>query len=185
MSVVLRCPSCGTTRPAPGECEACHEAVVRFYCTNHTPGLWLAEPSCPSCGARFGEPARVAGTAPRPTVPPAAARVEKSRIPGRESVPVARRAARSVTSGSPPHSRADTPPDMEESGLRRAPWQDVLSAALSARRAVIAAREPHRRLVNPAGCLGRALLVMVLMVVLLGSAIFFFGRALLNSFVPY
>ena len=39
--VVLRCPSCGTTRAAPGECDACHEAQVRYYCTNHTPGRWL------------------------------------------------------------------------------------------------------------------------------------------------
>ena len=39
--VVLRCPSCGTTTAASGECEACREAQVRYYCTNHTPGRWL------------------------------------------------------------------------------------------------------------------------------------------------
>ena len=68
-SVVLRCPNCGTTRPAPGECDACHEAMVRFYCTNHTPGRWLKTVACDACGARFGDaggaaPSAVAG-APR------------------------------------------------------------------------------------------------------------------------
>ena len=53
MSVVLRCPSCGTTQATPGECEACHEAQVRYFCTNHEPGLWLDGTSCPS-GARRG-----------------------------------------------------------------------------------------------------------------------------------
>ena len=44
--VVLRCPNCGTTRSTPGMCEACHEAEVRYYCTNHTPGLWLNASTC-------------------------------------------------------------------------------------------------------------------------------------------
>lgn len=71
MSVVLRCPTCGTTRPTPGDCEACHEAQVRYFCTNHTPGLWLDVPTCPQCGARFGEARR----APTPLpVPPARTR---------------------------------------------------------------------------------------------------------------
>jgi hypothetical protein len=54
--VVLRCPSCGTTRAAPGECDACHEAQVRYYCTNHKPGRWLDSRSCPQCGSQFGVP---------------------------------------------------------------------------------------------------------------------------------
>ena len=36
--VVLRCTNCGTTQATPGECEACHEAIVRPYCGNHEPG---------------------------------------------------------------------------------------------------------------------------------------------------
>ena len=39
--VVLRCPQCGTVQRDSGECEACHEADVRYFCTNHTPGQWL------------------------------------------------------------------------------------------------------------------------------------------------
>ena len=35
MSVVLRCPTCGTTQGDAGECEACSEGEVRYFCTNH------------------------------------------------------------------------------------------------------------------------------------------------------
>lgn len=55
---VLRCPNCGTTQRAAGECEACHEAQVRWYCPNHTPGLWLDSAVCPECGARAGQERR-------------------------------------------------------------------------------------------------------------------------------
>jgi hypothetical protein len=68
MSVVLRCPSCGTTRDTPGECEACHEAAARYYCTNHTPGRWVDATVCPHCGARFG------ASAPPLPAPPAPSR---------------------------------------------------------------------------------------------------------------
>jgi hypothetical protein len=54
--VVLRCPSCGTTKASLGECEACHESQVRYYCTNHSPGRWLDSPSCSQCGSQFGVP---------------------------------------------------------------------------------------------------------------------------------
>ena len=56
--VILRCPNCGTAKATPGECEACHEAQVRYYCTNHEPGRWLDAPLCTQCGAKFGDPAR-------------------------------------------------------------------------------------------------------------------------------
>ena len=54
--VVLRCPSCGTTKADTGECDACHEAQGRHYCTNHTPGRWLDSRSCPQCGSQFSVP---------------------------------------------------------------------------------------------------------------------------------
>ncbi len=54
--VVLRCPNCGTTQSSQGECEACHEGQVRFYCTNHKPGRWLDGQACPQCGAVYGRP---------------------------------------------------------------------------------------------------------------------------------
>jgi len=68
--VVIRCPNCGTTQPALGECEACHDAATRWFCPNHTPGLWLDAPECPRCGARFtGRPAADRPPPPRPTPP--------------------------------------------------------------------------------------------------------------------
>lgn len=67
--VVLRCPNCGTTQGAGGECEACHEATVRHYCTNHSPGRWLDGPVCEECAlrpARVERPPRVPSPAPAP-----------------------------------------------------------------------------------------------------------------------
>ena len=63
---VLRCPNCGTTQASPGECEACHDADVRWFCPNHTPGRWLDGAVCAECASRpKREPPR-----PRPTTPP-------------------------------------------------------------------------------------------------------------------
>jgi predicted RNA-binding Zn-ribbon protein involved in translation (DUF1610 family) len=62
--VVLRCPNCGTVQPTDGECEACREAPVRYFCTNHDPGIWVDSLSCPQCGARFGDPEPVRGPTP-------------------------------------------------------------------------------------------------------------------------
>ena len=54
--VVLRCPRCGTTQEHEGECNACHEASTKYFCSNHEPGRWLDTPKCLHCGARFGDP---------------------------------------------------------------------------------------------------------------------------------
>src|SRR5688572_22916361 len=70
--VLRRCPNCGTSQAGPGECEACHEASVAFFCTNHTPGRWIEAPACPSCGARFGvaaSPAKPSPPRPEPAAP--------------------------------------------------------------------------------------------------------------------
>ena len=69
MSVVLRCPTCGTTQGHAGECEACSEGEVRYFCTNHDEGVWLDEPACSRCGAKFGDPPRSAAKAPAPRAP--------------------------------------------------------------------------------------------------------------------
>ena len=53
--VVLRCTTCGTTQNHAGECETCGEGTVRYYCGNHSPGLWMDAPVCAVCGAKFGE----------------------------------------------------------------------------------------------------------------------------------
>ena len=66
----MRCPHCGTVQPAEGECEACREAPVRYFCTNHSPGVWLDSTACPQCGSRFGDPVP-AREPPRPPERPA------------------------------------------------------------------------------------------------------------------
>ena len=58
MSVVLRCPTCGTTQGDAGDCEACFGGEVRYFCTNHDGGVWLDGPVCGGCGAKFGDPPR-------------------------------------------------------------------------------------------------------------------------------
>ena len=55
MSVVLRCRTCGTSQARRGECEACSEGEVQYFCSNHEPRVWLEGPVCGRCGARFGE----------------------------------------------------------------------------------------------------------------------------------
>lgn len=86
MSVVQRCPSCGTTQDAPGECDACHEAQVRYFCTNHDPGLWLEGETCPTCDARRAEAAR-APSRPRPPARPDNARAFAPRLAPRAPWP--------------------------------------------------------------------------------------------------
>ena len=76
MSVVLRCPTCGTTQQHVGECEACAEGDVRYFCTNHDEGIWLEGPACSRCGTEFGDPpekprvARPRAGRPRPAGAP-------------------------------------------------------------------------------------------------------------------
>ncbi len=84
MSVLQRCPNCGTTQATPGDCEACHDAHVRFFCTNHEPGLWLDGPTCAVCKARSDEAAR-RRSGPATAVPERA----RSAIPARERPSVA------------------------------------------------------------------------------------------------
>ena len=86
MSVVLRCPTCGTSQLHVGECEACSEGEVRYFCTNHEQGLWLDEPVCSRCGAEFGAaPRKPRSTAPTRMAPPAGA--PDFRAPGRRRGP--------------------------------------------------------------------------------------------------
>ena len=70
MSVVLRCPTCGTTQGDAGECEACSDGEVRYFCTNHDGGMWLNGPVCGSCGTKFGGPPRKPSAPRTPSVPP-------------------------------------------------------------------------------------------------------------------
>ncbi len=132
--VVLRCPSCGTAQATVGECDVCHEAQVRPYCTNHTPGLWLETQACPRCGARFGE------TRPRPPAPAATPRPVPS-----PAEPPPRRETPSPARTRGPWSRGRLPTSTEapsEDGAaigRGAPsrgWPDRLRPSPRARRSL-------------------------------------------------
>ncbi len=83
-AVVLRCANCGTTQSAQGECEACHEGHVGYYCTNHKPGRWLDGPECSQCHAVYGRDEPPPPVPPQPSkptpVPPPASRKGKIEI---------------------------------------------------------------------------------------------------------
>jgi hypothetical protein len=194
MSVVQRCPSCGTTRATSGECEACHEAQVRYFCTNHTPGLWLDASTCPKCGARFGDPA----ASPVPTRSPAPARAipirtrsVRARAPGTTSAPptaYARTSPRKASAdawGSSTRTPLAHEEELEPGAARMALWQQVLRAAvrarfMPARAARYRERAPTRR--GAGGCVMRLLLVSVSLFLALAGAVFLFGRALLGGY---
>jgi hypothetical protein len=72
-AVVLRCENCGTTQDNEGECQACHEGQVKYYCTNHKPGRWLDGPVCSQCHAVYGRDEPPPAAPPqRPSRPPRA-----------------------------------------------------------------------------------------------------------------
>ncbi len=176
MSVVKRCPSCGTTQAAAGECEACHEAQVGYFCTNHEPGVWLAGRTCPQCAARAALPVRpVASTSARP-VASTSARASRAR-------PTALRPG----SDRPGDARR-LPMDEAALDLRAspAPWEDLLRGAVVARAAPPPAgaapeREPGSR--NPAGgwlarLALRLVLIALFLVVAFGVAVYWIARSL-------
>jgi hypothetical protein len=158
-SVVLRCPNCGTTQAGPGECDACHEAQVRYFCTNHNPGQWLTSSKCPQCNAQFGmaDPVRRAALPPpRPSVQP-----DKPRVPP----PFAAAPKRRFNPWGPV-----APPfgsvERDVSALR---LRERLAGTFRHRRVPDAV--PYDRDASPAparaGCLGRGLLLVVLFLGLL------------------
>lgn len=169
MSVVLRCPSCGTTRATPGECEACHEAKVRYFCTNHTPGVWVDTPSCPQCGARFGE-----GRRP----PPAPAPPMRTRPPAPPPAPASPPAFRPRV--EPPRARdeselrEDLPPARDE---KPAPAGSALAMLLNILNAGRSRPTPHPP--RPAPRRGRGVggcaLRLVALLFAFAASLFFFG----------
>lgn len=186
--VLLRCPNCGTTRSSPGECDACHEAQVRFYCTNHNPGLWLEGRTCTACGATFGVAERVA-----PTVAPKVARPARERFRTTGSTPPRPRPMPRPPMTSPPDREPEprseerwVEPGVDVSGPRRMPTlRDILLATAQARarsREAAAAgdgRAPGR---GPAGCLARAVLILVFLIFGLVSALTLLGGSLFRMF---
>lgn len=133
--VILRCRTCGTTQDHAGECEACRDGTVAYYCGNHAPGLWLDTSVCSTCGARYGDavpsaprrPARSTEgppTSPRgrvdatPTTPASAPR--DSRVSPRRSTPAAHE--RPVLDEDPAASSlAELLVDMAEEARRSVP----------------------------------------------------------------
>ncbi|MET0795450.1 MAG: hypothetical protein ABW061_28285 [Polyangiaceae bacterium] len=191
MSVVLRCPNCGTTRSTPGECEACNEARARYFCTNHDPGVWLAAATCPRCGARFGEPVKSAssylpGSTIRPPAPSSAVPPVRVREPTRALGEV--RPLRPPASSPRVLKDRDPPPDALDAapeGWPMPPWQKVLGAVLSARSATAAARARERRPSRAGGCLGRLAVFALLLAFALGIALYFLSRSLMHSLSMY
>ena len=200
--VVLRCPNCGTTRTASGECEACHEAQVRYYCSNHTPGRWLDTASCPQCGARFGEsvsaPVRSAPAAPtrRPRQP---APSTSGRMPGPSPggaprpVPPAGRPLPGEGSGSGPDRMA--PGEDEETGARGGypprglSLRDLLEAAARVRRTRPDPVFDHETAppvrARRGGCLGRLVLIVIFLMFAFMGGVAMLGGSVLRLFMPY
>lgn len=196
--VVLRCPSCGTTKGAPGECEACHEAQVRYFCTNHTPGRWLDARACPHCGARFGEPAR-------PTAASTPAAPVRPRVPVPGAVPAPAPASTSTSrpkypSARPPKAsgggsgdgRERLPPAMDAGLDARAErvkrWSELLRAATRARPVPMEAAPDFKAAPTGrglGGCLLRLVLLMVFGFVALIGSLFLLGGSLLQLFGSY
>jgi hypothetical protein len=162
MSVVQRCPNCGTTSATSGECEACHGAEVRYFCTNHTPGVWLDAPACPRCGGRVGALPRSA-SAPPP-------------------VPTARKPAPARRAPAP--APAPAPPDLVAAPSRTPLWPTLVKAALRARYLPAAAARGRERPLLPGvgGCLKGLVLLVVLLFLSIVIGGFLFGRVLLYGY---
>ena len=189
MSVVLRCPSCGTTRAAPGECEACHEAQARYFCTNHKPGVGLVAASCPQCGARYGDPKRTSSSrSPAPAARSATAATSVPTAPGREARPSLGPARPSRTiDASPVARRVPVAParrdELEPIGLRMPIWQQLIAAALRARTRPSETAHPSAPALGRrvGGCLLRLVGIGLVLLLLLVGALFLFGRSLLQG----
>lgn len=134
--VVLRCPKCGTSQNQPGECDACYEAQVRYFCTNHVPGRWLDAPVCEDCGQKFGEAPK---PPPVPSAPLRAPTRTNPRTPARPMPPpVSRtRVPGAIEPSRTPHRRVPEP----DSPRPEPTLADALDHLLRARRGR-APREP-------------------------------------------
>lgn len=173
-AVALRCPTCGTTQGHPGECEACFDGAVRYFCGNHTPGLWLDEPACHACGAKVGEApkrpsARRTGAAPEgPARTMRGPRSRSPRAPGGEP--------------ASPRRRSPPPRAPEPEGAPGAPsLADLLADIADERKRRRSEREdvpwppaaPGPRVSIPiAGCLVRIVLLVLFLIVLALAAVF-------------
>ena len=182
--VVLRCPSCGTTKAAPGECEACHEAQVRYYCTNHTPGRWLDFPLCPQCGSQFGVPERRPAAPLPPARPRSPAPTPASPVPTR--TPTSAPSRRRYTPWPPGGPWGPLPDEDAEARARprRDPFRDTLASRLPEllREAARARRSSEAPEMPPtaAGCLRAALLIAFFFMLALFGLSMILGGAMIQ-----
>ena len=167
--VVLRCPTCGTTQSHSGECDACSEGEVRYFCTSHDPGLWLDGSTCTECGARFGDaPKKDPDRTPRAarTVPVhRTRRAEPSVMPPDVTSPrtIRRRPA-------PPAEPHDSPPSLAELLARVAAEReraDYTVEEVPRREETGTGRTPFI-----VGCLLRLLLLVLLLIALAVAGLF-------------
>jgi rubredoxin len=190
--VLLRCPNCGTTKSSFGECEACHEAQVRYYCTNHTPGQWLEAPKCTLCGAVFGRaspgpaPSPIPAprpergptrAAPAPTRPaPRAPRPDGSRIRDRDDSDRHR--------AEPGRRDTEEPRELRRGGGVLLPsLEEILRAA--ARRRVPREPAPEREAVpvrRGMGCFTRLLLMALFFILSLVASLFVTAGSVFQMF---
>ena len=117
MSVVLRCPACGTTQGHAGECEACSEGEVRYFCTNHDEGIWLDGPVCSRCGTKFGAVSSTPPAPRAPSLPTPPSRAPDFRAPSRRRTPE----PRGTDFGSRSRTRAEREGPAEPEVLPRTP----------------------------------------------------------------
>ena len=165
--VVMRCQNCGTTQAGLGECEACHDGDVRYFCPNHAPGRWLDEPSCSACGARVGVPGRTERVMPRPT--PAPPPISRGRsVPAR---PPARR--------PPPLEEVEPEPEVwsgpvHDPRVGRSALEELLRAGMRGGSPIgPSLPDIGMKVVSGFGCLRR--LVMVVFLLMMLAVAFFFG----------
>ncbi|WP_324808417.1 hypothetical protein SH584_02905 [Sphingomonas sp. LY29] len=159
-----------------GQCEACHEAAVRYFCLNHKPGLWLEVSTCPQCGARFGDPVPSRREEEKPVERPAVSPPPTRRTP---------RIARDTDSVAGPWSAGPTA-EPRGTGSAHDPFRILIGAMTAAARARserAARREygetvPVRR--GGGGCVGR-----IFMLVLFLVALFLMLPILLGAFFSF
>jgi hypothetical protein len=177
MSVVLRCPTCGTTQEDAGECEACSEGEVRYFCTNHDQGVWLDGPVCGSCGAKVGDPPSKPPTPRTPSLPTRPAGAPDFRSPSRRraaepssDLDLGRRPPRRAEPEEPaepevPSSLRELLEEITEERARGRARSEVEDAPWARRPA-----ESRRSGFPPAGCLIR---IVGLVFLLIAAAIIF------------
>lgn len=176
--VGLRCPACGTTQSHPGECDACLEGNVRYFCSNHSPGLWLDEAVCKACGAEFGAtPRRLPEPAPRatPTVPARERRRPGSRPTMPPGVPSPAGLRRPAPRVADPDVSPATPSLLELLAHISQKWGRTLDEVDKVPRRAPTADTP-RRSIPVMGCLVRLVLVVLVLIGLaLGGLLLLIG----------